>query len=1723
MFTLVVAALLVAAVLGTYATYLYSNVKEDPQFVLNSPDVLRAGVHPWLNVQCCDRPGKRAWPLRVELLGRDSQVLWSASGTCDAAGRASFAVSGTVDGSSDQYIWRVFKADGSLIAIRRYRLESKPSLKIVTDKPIHQPGQPVLVRFLLRSRVKGPPAKGVSLKVTLQDESGVEVFSQMLVTSRFGLASTSIPLAGDQQEGDYLLKVTSKGIAPGPDVKIPPGRTAKNRPFPANGSQRIKVRRYRLPKFKVSAHATAAHGPYAADAADADGQVTATYMFGEPVRGAVVHLAMGREPAPDKPGKNVGKTDNDGKLSFQIPADAGGVGTELWLTVVDEAGERAVGNTRVRRDKSAVAPAAAPLTAAKVAAIRLVPENIGCHVAVESQQERITVVASDERGRPLRGSLRLKRAGKTRTQVYTVALSDGVGEFEIHSDECGDLWLATWQGSASEKPLELRAHMPKMAYVWTDSTVANAGTAIRVVAAPVRNGWDSHGSPLFVDLECANGPMGTLLLPREVPNEEAAFAVPHTARGPCVLAVHRGTDDRVVQAIPLDIIRPADTPDLTVTARLAQSRYKPGSTAKLNVKVRGARGPKVAALSLVGVDTAVDELVRALGGGGDSVDAVLAANAGHEEAAPWNATPRDKASVLDVHPWLKAPRFAAILDKAALATASSPDPATEAKRELANREEEAEDLRHDYFGGYNNHNYPSSGERSRERWHRTYAAPVHARERAVREFLVRDGSKVLLAVFCALWLLLLQITFVGPSTFASIRASALRKRIVGQVLAVASWLGFLLAGAIVVHARWFRRAVDTVAGGAPLRKWLVDGLNDGDVFARPLIVFLVLCGAWICGWQGRRATRNAHRDEEVWVRRFCGLFAALSIASVAALFVHSTVWDAFELESVTMGAGLAFPLAVVALVRRFRINTRSGPTTDVAEPRTTQQPTRGQWLWPAVRMALFPTAIPIVVVGIIAHDVFGDRRYERRYSYGAVAEDHRSDIYEVAIAEKAEEPAEPDPASRVRRQKARQMARRAKQLRDELRRRSLRTNFPETLLWRPEVITDENGDASLEFPVADAITNYRIGIDAIDLAGATGRAQTELSVFAPFFVNADFPALLTRNDEVTIGAQVHNHTTKALKVAVRLSPKRWLRLLGDAERAVSVPAKSSARVNWRIAALEAGTHQVELIATAAGQEDAVMRPIRVASEGAAVHQGSSASWTAGQSFSIDIPKAALPGSISCDVQAKPTPLIDAADAVQSMLTRPHGCCEQTLSSTWPDALVLAYAGKVADSKRQPVVAAMAATARQHLASGLQRLRSYEVKGGGFSLYGKAPADPWLTAYALVVLRDIAAVTQVDQELVRRTTEWLQQNMADSRGSAATTAWYAWALAGRQGHQDVSEELRDAIANPGPDLKTNAILLTACVDLNCDASAQDRLADKVARTLKRRINRAADRKALRGRSQRRNGGFGGRFDGTSDLVPTALAAHSLFAAKRHRSVAIAALAPIRQGLMRGGYHVATQQMVHAVRALLSTPAAPAPELTIPILFDGQSVGSIRVGDKADDAARGLVFRPSATPGTHQIAVSLPPNTMLPIMTRCTYNMNADRAGLPHRFITIDSALHTPKVAKGKRVDITTTVRWRAADDSDVVMVRLALPPGAELNRAALDKWRGQHFARIDRIEPSLHHVVLYARGLSEAQPLVIPWSFVVRQPMNAAIAVASAWLFYAPDVRAQSRSLRLLVE
>jgi len=321
----------------------------------------------------------------------------------------------------------------------------------------------------------------------------------------------------------------------------------------------------------------------------------------------------------------------------------------------------------------------------------------------------------------------------------------------------------------------------------------------------------------------------------------------------------------------------------------------------------------------------------------------------------------------------------------------------------------------------------------------------------------------------------------------------------------------------------------------------------------------------------------------------------------------------------------------------------------------------------------------------------------------------------------------------------------------------LREFFPETLYWQPEILTDAQGRARIEFPLADTITTWRISALASTEDGKLGSFEGELRTFQPFFVEHDPPRALTAGDEIALPVVLRNYHHRSQAVDVEMLPAPWFTLLGDARKQMTVPAGRFARELFPFRAIlpvKDGKQRV----TAAGRNagDAIEKPVLVRPNGEEIVSTAGQIFTERVQFDLAIPPDAIAHSTEARVKLYPNLMAHVAESVEGILQRPYGCAEQTISSTYPSLLVVRYAEEGADV---PLVQ----RARRYLKMGYERLLNYRAPGGGFTYWGRGEPDAALSAYALRFLHDASDVIDVDEELINSTNAWLASQLtADGR-------------------------------------------------------------------------------------------------------------------------------------------------------------------------------------------------------------------------------------------------------------------------------------------------------------------------------------------------------------------------
>jgi uncharacterized protein YfaS (alpha-2-macroglobulin family) len=356
----------------------------------------------------------------------------------------------------------------------------------------------------------------------------------------------------------------------------------------------------------------------------------------------------------------------------------------------------------------------------------------------------------------------------------------------------------------------------------------------------------------------------------------------------------------------------------------------------------------------------------------------------------------------------------------------------------------------------------------------------------------------------------------------------------------------------------------------------------------------------------------------------------------------------------------------------------------------------------------------------------------------------------------------------------------------------VRSYFPEALYINPEILTNGDGKASITIPLADSITTLRMAMLASTQAGALGTGSSELKVFQDFFLDLDLPVTLTQGDIVSIPVAVYNYANHGGDVDLKLEPEDWFSLEGADDRNVSVGAGQVGAAQFTIAAKKIGKFKLTLTGRMSGgseREDTVVREIEVVPNGEAKEIVFSGRLDSAVRQTVRFPEASVPDASKLFVRLYPGPLSQVIEGMDSILRMPFGCFEQTSSATYPNVLALDYMKRT--KKLTPEIHAKA---EGFVATGYQRLLTFEVAGGGFSWFGNAPANKILTAYGLMEFHDMANVYDVDPQVIARTRDWLvRQQQPDGSWRPDTqfinegatnrfnadlvriTAYIAWAL------------------------------------------------------------------------------------------------------------------------------------------------------------------------------------------------------------------------------------------------------------------------------------------------------------------------------------------------------------
>jgi hypothetical protein len=679
----------------------------------------------------------------------------------------------------------------------------------------------------------------------------------------------------------------------------------------------------------------------------------------------------------------------------------------------------------------------------------------------------------------------------------------------------------------------------------------------------------------------------------------------------------------------------------------------------------------------------------------------------------------------------------------------------------------------------------------------------------------------------------------------------------------------------------------------------------------------------------------------------------------------------------------------------------------------------------------------------------------------------------------------------------------------------VRDYFPETLLWTPEIETDQFGRAHLHFNLADNITTWKVAVFASTEDGRSAETEADLLAFQPFFIDHNPPPVLTTGDEIHLPVTIRNYLDREQKVSVEMQPNAWSELHGPAKQQVNVLPNGSSNVIYslRARAPESVARQ-RIIAAGAKVSDAIEKTLLVHPDGREVTQTIGDVAVGPTSLRVTIPAAAIPGATRGELRLYPGLLSTLIEGLDGIIQRPYGCAEQTTSAGFANLIALRFARSVGYHN-----AKLESRALPYIGEARDSLLRLAAPGGGITYWGRGDPDIAVTAYALTFLIAASQFVEVDRDDLQTQINWLAKQPRAK--SLLTTALIARALAAAR--KEKFKVSPAALAEAYHEMAT----LTDSLDepymlATFTLAAIDSGDSDLARPAVGRLEKIAQHERdglfwdLKANTPFYGWGAAGRME-TSGLAVSALAAWRQGHPEDVRLDAV-----IRGGLLfllrhrdRYGVWYSTQATMRAMKAIAdASPVLPGfgvQDGSVEVRVNGRPARTVQLPLGGDP----VLLDVSSLLATGDTEIELSPSNAGATIARLvtTHWIPWTQPSTPaNAELRLKVDFSQTEAVVGSVLQCTVDAERVGFHGYGMMIAEVGLPPGAEVDRESLDGVIGNRSLGVDQYDVLPDKLVFYL--WPKAGSAKFSFKFVPRFAMTAKSGPAALFDYYNPEVGSQ---------
>ncbi len=291
----------------------------------------------------------------------------------------------------------------------------------------------------------------------------------------------------------------------------------------------------------------------------------------------------------------------------------------------------------------------------------------------------------------------------------------------------------------------------------------------------------------------------------------------------------------------------------------------------------------------------------------------------------------------------------------------------------------------------------------------------------------------------------------------------------------------------------------------------------------------------------------------------------------------------------------------------------------------------------------------------------------------------------------------------------------------------LRGVFKITALWKPSIITDNKGEASIRFKLPDNLTTFRVMAVVQTKDSCFGSGEATFKVNKPFLLRASTPRFARVGDSFEAGVIVHNYTKRKGKVLLSVNAKS-IKLVSNNLKTFTLAPMEAKEIRFPFKVEKTGKAILSFRAKMGEESDGlrIVIPIYLPRTTETVALFGDTTKTIKQL--IKIPEEIYPDTGKVEVKISSTAMSELGESFNFLVSYPYGCLEQRVSSILPvivgEDLIKTF--KLSSKKMREL--------KDYVKKVLEDIPKFQKSNGGFALWPDSKYDsPFITCYTLFAL------------------------------------------------------------------------------------------------------------------------------------------------------------------------------------------------------------------------------------------------------------------------------------------------------------------------------------------------------------------------------------------------------